>query len=84
MSDKVPEILHSVPKGCECYVSVYHAFFGWKAVMLVLSHDEDFGDFWEPESTTYFQYPEPARAIEEGRRWAADSEVPFVCKKDLI
>jgi hypothetical protein len=85
MSQELAEILHQVPDGCTCYIDVYHALFGWKARMMVLSYDEDFDDhFWEPENTTYFQHPSPEPAVDEGRRWAAAEEVPFVYEKELI
>jgi len=62
--------------GLKSYVDVYECMAGWKARLLWLNEEEDFGPFWEPWNTGMFGHKSKDEAKQEAVSWAHAEGVP--------
>jgi hypothetical protein len=59
----------------EPYITIYKPVKGWCPVLI--AWDDKFGDYL-PFQPGWWGYPDRKEAIEEGKEWAKNEEIPFV------
>jgi hypothetical protein len=62
----------------KAFITVYKPVAGWKAVMMWLNEEEDFGPFWEPYETGFFAFATREEAVADAKAWAEAEEIPYM------